>query len=69
MRDCLSLFNEVVEIMHHDYAGVMNNRFTCNGIEPDVYLSWSPRQIEEDLDLAEALKILGHIKETGEGAK
>jgi hypothetical protein len=39
-------------------ASVLEKRFTYNGIDPHIYIPWTPEHIESDLDLKEALKIL-----------
>lgn len=55
--------DEVFQLMYptSKMASVIEKRFTYNGIEPDIYIPWTPEHIESDLDLREALKILNRL--------
>ncbi|WP_026477100.1 S41 family peptidase [Alkaliphilus transvaalensis] len=57
--------DEVFQLMYptSKMASVMKKQFTYNGIEPDIYIPWTPEHIEKDLDLEEALKILDRLNE------
>ncbi|MBM7613749.1 S41 family peptidase [Alkaliphilus hydrothermalis] len=57
---------KIDEVFHLMYptsklGNVVENRFTYNGIEPDIYIPWTPEHIERDVDLEEALKILDSL--------
>lgn len=57
--------DEVFQLMYptSKMASVIEGRFTYNGIEPDIYIPWTPKHIESDLDLKEALKVLDRLSE------
>lgn len=53
-------FSDAFQLMYpiSKRENVINNSLTYNGIEPDIYLPWTPENINDDLDLKEALKII-----------